>query len=156
MPDEADPPRKHYGFKEREFKRDNAPASAAPPPPTAKELAIMSGQKISSAPKPPTGAKADLPAAALAKAGDPNDVFAVLQANRAVEQQAGLNEVEIRTVKSRRRRDYVFLLIGGNLAILGAVALGGFNIMSVIFGLSGLVMFNLGLTWVMWQVMGKY
>src|SRR5690606_38609477 len=27
VPDEPDPPRKVYGFKEREFKRDNAPAT---------------------------------------------------------------------------------------------------------------------------------
>ena len=86
----------------------------------------------------------------------PNDVYGVLQTNRAVEQKHGLNEVEIKRIKSRRKRDFLILIIGGNLAIVGAVALGGFNLVSVIFGLSGLIVFSLGVTWIMWQVMNKY
>ncbi len=144
MPDEADPPRKNYGFKEREFKRDNAPGGGANP--TAKELAILAGPV----------AQHGKAALGSAKKDDPNDVYAVLEANRAVEKKSGLNEVEIREIKSRRKRDYLILMIGGNLAILGGVALGGFNIVSVIFGLAGLIMFTLSLTWIMWQVMNKY
>jgi len=146
MPDEADPPRKNYGFKERDFKRDNALKSAEPPMPTAKELAIMAGPV----------AKHGEAARGAAKADDPNDVYGVLQENRTVEKKHGLNEVEIKELKNRRKRDFLILIIGGNLAILGAVALGGFNIVSVIFGLSGLIVFSLGTTWVMWQVMNKY
>ena len=95
-------------------------------------------------------------AAGARKPDDPNDVYAVLDENRSVEKKLGLNEVEIRELKSRRRRDYWTLLIGGNLAIVGAVALSGFNLISVIFGLSGLIVFSLGATWIMWQVMDKY
>jgi hypothetical protein len=148
MPDEADPPRKVYGFKEREFKRDNAPASASPPAPTAKELAMLSTAKR---PVP-----AGQPRTAPTKTDDPNEVFNVLRANRAVEEQVGLTEMEIREIKSRRKRDYWLVLIGGNLAIVGAVAVSGFNPITAIFGLAGFIMFTLGLTWVMWQVMNKY
>jgi len=146
VPDEADPPRKNYGFKEREFKRDNPLASEAAPMPTAKELAMMAGP-VAQHGKAAAGAK---------KADDPNDVYAVLQGNRALEQKHGLDTVEIKRVKSRRKRDFLLLIIGGNLAILGAVALGGFNIVSVIFGLAGVIVFSLGTTWIMWQVMSKY
>lgn len=140
-----DPPPKAYGFKERAFQRDNAPASAAPPMPTAKELAMMAGPAGPS-PQGATGAKP----------GDPNDVFIHLQRNRAIEKQAGADKMEIREVKSRRKRDFWLLLVGGNLAIVAGVAFGGFNVISVIFGLAGLIIFSLGASWVMWQVMDKY
>ncbi len=146
MPDEPDPPRKNYGFKDRDFQRDNATSSDVPPMPTAKELAIMAGPV----------AEHGRAAAGKRKADDPNDVYAVLEKNRAVERKLGLNEVEIREIKSRRKKDYWFLIIGGNLAIVGAVALSGFNLISVIFGMSGLIVFSLGATWIMWQVMDKY
>jgi len=146
VPDEADPPRKVYGFKEREFKRAEAPTSEAAPMPTAKELAMMAGPV----------AQHGKAAAGTRKADDPNDVYAVLQENRAVENKKGLDEFEIKKIKSRRRRDWLLLLICGNLAILGAVALAGFNIISAIFGLAGAIMFSLSVTWIMWQVMNKY
>lgn len=142
-----DPPPKSYGFKERAFQRDNAPASAGPPLPTAKELATMAGPPIH---------QPGLSAAGSAKADDPNDVFVHLQRNRAIEKQAGADRMEIREIKSRRQRDFWLLLIGGNLAIVVGVAFSGFNVISVIFGLAGLVIFSLGVSWVMWQVMDKY
>lgn len=140
-----DPPQKYYGFKQRDFKRDNVPVSAAPPMPTAKELAMMAGP-VGPSPKGATGAKP----------GDPNDVFVHLQRNRAIEKQAGADRMEIREIKSRRKRDFWLLLVGGNLAIVAGVAFSGFNVISVIFGLAGLVLFSLGVSWVMWQVMDKY
>lgn len=142
-----DPPPKVYGFKERAFQRDNAPASAMPPLPTAKELATMAGPPVH---------KPGLPAVGSAKAGDPNDVFVHLQQNRAGEKQAGADQMEIRETKSRRKRDFWLLLVGGNLAIVAGVAFSGFNVISAIFGLAGLVIFSLGTSWVMWQVMDKY
>jgi hypothetical protein len=141
-----DPPRKNYGFKERDFKRDNAHPSALPPMPTAKDLAMMSG------PEPPATARAK----AAPKPGDPNDVFTVLQQNRAVEQRGGRDEIEIRKVKSRRKRDFWLMLVGGNLLIIGMVAITGFNVVSVIFGLAGIIILSLSLTWIMWQVMDRY
>lgn len=140
-----DPPRKNYGFKDREFKRENAPTGSVPPPPTAKELAMMAGPVVQS-PKGATGRKAD----------DPNDVFATLQQNRAIEQKLGADAVEVRKVKSRRKRDFWLLLIGGNLVIVGVVVVVGLNVMTVAFGFAGILIFSIGLTWIMWQVMGRY
>jgi hypothetical protein len=142
-----DPPRKVYGFKDRDFKRDNAPASAAPPPPTVKELAMMAG-----APTIDPRHKA----APTAKRDDPNDVYAVLQQNRQAAAKHGLNEVEIKKVKSRRKRDFWLIIVGGNLAIIGGVWLSGINVITVIFGLAGLILFSLSVSWIMWQVMDKY
>jgi hypothetical protein len=140
-----DPARKTYGFKMRDFKRDNVRGPGVEPLPTAKELAIMAGPVVAT-PKGATGPKA----------GDPNDVFNHLQENREKEKLTGGDTVEIRKIKSRRRRDYWLLLIGGNLALVAGVALNGFNIISAIFGLAGLIIFSLGVTWIMWQVMDRY
>jgi hypothetical protein len=142
-----DPPRKNYGFKEREFKRDNAPTS--PPPPSAKEHAISAGHVAPATKKAP-------PSGGVDRTADPNDVFAVLQHNRAKENQFGLNEVQIKKIKSRRKRDFWLMLVGGNLLIIGLVVITGFNVVSVIFGLSGIIILSLSLTWIMWQVMNKY
>lgn len=151
MPDESDPPRKHYGFKEREFKRDNALSSEVPPMPTAKELAQLATQRgPASAGNPPK------PPVAPARTADPNDVHAVLQLNRTTEKKFGRDEIEIKKVKSRRAREFWFILVGGNLAIIGAVWLSGMNVISVVFGLAGLIVFSLGLSWIMWQVMDRY
>jgi uncharacterized integral membrane protein len=140
----GDPPPKTYGFKEREFKRDNAtgPADA---PPSAKDLAMMAGPVVKS-PKGATGPKVD----------DPNDVFAALQKNRAIEKEHGLDHVEIRKVKSRRKKDYWILLIGGNLAIVATVLFAGPNVVSVLFGFAGVILFTISATWIMWQVMDRY
>ena len=145
MPDAPDPPRKVYGFKEREFKRDNAPSSKTPPAPTAQELAKLAGHHHDPRPR-----------GAQAKADDPNDVLRVLNQNRRSEQEHNLDAIEIKETKSRRKREFWLLLVGGNLFILGAVWLSGVNVITVIFGLAGLIVFSLGLSWVMWQVMDRY
>jgi hypothetical protein len=88
--------------------------------------------------------------------GAEHDVFAILQQNRSVEQRKGLGEVEIRETRSRRKRDYWLVLIGGNLLIVGLVALGRFNLISVLFGLAGVVILSLTITWIMWFVMDDY
>jgi hypothetical protein len=141
---EEEPPRKNYGFKEREFKRDNSVGRAGAPP-TAKELAMLAGPVIPT-PKGATGPKAD----------DPNDVFTTLQQNRAIERQLSGDQIEIREVKSKRLRDYWIMLIGGNLFIIGGVLLVGPNVISVMFGFGGVLIFSLSLTWIVWQVMGRY
>jgi hypothetical protein len=145
VPDESDPPRKVYGFKERDFKRDNAPSSDAAPMPTAQDLAKLAGFHHDPAARQ-----------SLAKAGDPNDVHVVLQQNRKSEQQHNLDAIEIKETKSRRKREFWLLLVGGNLFIIAGVWLSGINVMTVIFGLAGLIIFSLGLSWVMWQVMDRY
>jgi uncharacterized integral membrane protein len=141
---EEDPPRKVYGFKDREFKRDNATGPAAAPP-SAKELAMMAGPVVKS-PRGATGPKAD----------DPNDVYAAMQQNRTVEKAHGMDTIEIRKVKSRRKRDYWILMIGGNLVIVLTVLFAGPNVVSVLFGFAGVIMFSLSATWIMWQIMDRY
>jgi hypothetical protein len=140
-----DPPRKNYGFKDREFQRDNVRAPADSPPPTAKDLAMMAG--------PPT---APVKGSTGPKPTDPNDVFAVLEENRSRERQLGKDEIVIKQIKSKRRRDYLLLVVLGNLLIVALVALGGFNPISMIFGLAGIIMLSLGATWIMWFVMDRY
>jgi len=88
--------------------------------------------------------------------GAEHDVFAILQQNRSVEKQKGLNEVEIKETKSRRRRDYWLVLLGGNLLLGGVAVLGRSNAVVLVYDLAGFVIFNLGLTWVMWFVMDDY
>jgi hypothetical protein len=116
----ADPPRKNYDLKAREFVRLNA----RPGDTTGKS----------------TG----------------HDVYAMLQHNRTVEKQAGCDHVEIMAVKSRRKRDYWWSLIGGNGFIVGLVALARFNLVSLIFGLAGVVVFSLSLTWILWFLLDDY
>jgi hypothetical protein len=144
VPDEPDPPRKFYDFKEREFVRDNAPGG--PPPPSVQELAKLAG--VHHDPRPRTGGP---------KAGDPNDVYQVLARNRSAEQQHNLDAIEIRKrARSRRLVDFWVVLVGGNLAIIGSVVLLGPNVVSVLFGFGGAIIFSVGLTWIMWQVMDRY
>jgi hypothetical protein len=145
VPDEPDPPRKHYGFKEREFKRDNVDTPGQAPMPTARELAMTAGSHHNPAARKVEG-----------KADDPNDILAVLQQNRLAAKKHGLNEVEIKEIKSRRKREFWILIVGGNLAIIGAVFFSGINVITVIFGLSGLILFSVALSWIMWQVMDRY
>ena len=140
-----DPAPKNYGFKQRAFKRDNVRSSADAPMPTAKELAIMAG--------PPTPVAKD---PTRPKAGDPNDVFAVLEKNRANEHRTGKDVIVVKKVKSKRKRDYWMLLVGGNLLTVALVALGPLNPISLVFGLAGLVIISLGTTWIMWFVMDDY
>jgi hypothetical protein len=140
-----DPPRKNYGFKERDFKRDNAPSSGSAPMPTAKELAVLAGP-VTPSPK----------GATKPKAGDPNDVFAALQQNRRVEQRHGGDQIEIRKIKSKRWRDFWLLLVGGNLLIVGSVVGLGPNVVTVMFGFGGVILFSISVTWIMWQVMSRY
>ncbi len=151
MPDEPDPPRKHYGFKEREFKRDNVSLPGAERMLTAKELAVLATSKC----RPPS-ARPPAPAARPASSEDPNNVYDALATNRRASEQHGLNQVEVKHVPSRRKRDFWFVIVGGNLFIIGGVWLAGINPITVIFGLAGLIIFSLSVTWIMWQVMDRY
>ena len=59
-------------------------------------------------------------------------------------------------MRSRRKRDYWFLLVAGNLLVIAMTSLSGYNPASMIFCLGGLVLVSLGLTWIMWFVMDDY
>lgn len=86
-----------------------------------------------------------------------HDVFAMLQQNRAVEKQTGKDEIFVsKKQKSRRKRDYWLATIGFNMLIVGMVAVARFNPISLIFGLAGLIIFNLSFTWIMWFLLEDY
>jgi hypothetical protein len=146
MPDEPDPPRKNYGFKDREFKRDNAAKSAEPPLPTAKELAIMAGPV----------AKHGQAAVGKTKPDDPNDVYGVLQENRTVEKKHGLDQFEIQRIKNRRKRDYWVLMIASQGTLITLAYLGRGNPIVFVSCVAAMGALGAGITWIMWQVMNKY
>lgn len=83
------------------------------------------------------------------------DVPAILKANQNV--QAVFEEpVDCTPRRSRRKRDYWTVLMAGNALLAGAVAVLPKNPMVLVCGLSGVVLFSIGVTWVMWVVMGDY
>lgn len=82
---------------------------------------------------------------------DPNDVRTMLGGNLTAANKAGLNEVKVPTRRaSRRKRDYILALIAGNLFF------GFGTVVSPVFGGAGLILYNSGLTWVMWVVVDDY
>jgi hypothetical protein len=140
-----DPPRKSFGFKDREFKRDNTQAAGAERLPTAKELAIMAGP-VTASPKGATGPKA----------GDPNDVYNALLKNRAIEQAHGLDQIEIRKIKRRKMRDYCIIMVPTQILLGSITYLGRGNPVVFVSGLAGMVMLGVTITWIMWQLMDRY
>lgn len=85
-----------------------------------------------------------------------HDVYKILEQNQAAEQKAGINEVEIKEVKSRRRRDY-WLLMSTGLAFFGIIGwFGRHDPYVYVFAYSGAVLVAVGLTWIMWFIMGDY
>lgn len=147
MSDEAPPP--HGPLKLRHtplgFPVANPPASTPTTAPTdvaAHFCAATPAHPGVSAPPPPPAE---------------NDVHAILRDNLAAATAAGLNEVRpVVRRPSRRRRDYWLVLIGFNLLIVAFVLLPGPNVISMLFGFGGIVLFDLALTWIMWVVMDDY
>jgi hypothetical protein len=155
MPDQPEPARKVYGFKPREFERANParpsdPAHALPPAPdpgivAAEPTAIDVNDLIRA------GASVARPLGTNAAANRPNEVHAMLRENHARADAAGLNEVSLRPKRmSKRKRDFFFLLVSGNLIL----SLG--FLLQPIFAGAGVVLFNIGLVWIMWLVMDDY
>jgi hypothetical protein len=86
-----------------------------------------------------------------------HDVHALLRDNLAREQGRPINQPIVpKRKKSRRRRDFLIALIGGNLAIVLMVALVGPNPISLLYGLSGITLLSVGLTWILFFVMDDY
>jgi hypothetical protein len=83
-----------------------------------------------------------------------HDVYAMLQQNRAAEQRAEI--IEIKEVKSRRKRDYWLLLVPGTGSLALVAWLGRGNPYVLVFACSGIALLSLGLTWIMWFVMDDY
>ncbi len=158
MPEDSDPPRKFYDLKPREFEVVNAlPRQPGERPPAsavagARPEAIDVNDLIRSA----NSAGAGLAPKAVPAAG--NDVHAILRDNLARANAAGLNELAPKPRRaSRRKRHYWALMLIVNAGLLTlTLASGPKYPFTFVYGIAGLVIFNLGLWWVMWQIMEDY
>jgi hypothetical protein len=155
MPDELDPPRKYFQLKPREFETVNNPPRV-PGQTNAQEEAEAAAGRIS---VQDLIKQAKMPGAALS--GPPaqprNEVHAILQDNLTHANAAGLNQLSPKPKRrSRRKRDYWLLLLGLD-GFFAFMAFGPYaNPMTFIYGIAGIIMFTLGLTWVMWFIMEDY
>jgi hypothetical protein len=147
MPDEPEPPRKLPGFKPREFEvvnpRSDAPHHTAP-------ISIHGLFRQANSARPG--------AAPAAPPGKDNEVHALLRANVAQDAAHGFNELTpLPKRPSRRKRDYLFLVISGNL-LLGLIALASGITSPIVFAsaVGGMGLMTIGFTWVMWFVMDDY
>jgi len=146
MSEEIDPPRKFYDLKPREFERVNPPTgtpSADVPLDVRDHFIAATG----STRPPPTSAPAP----------SRNEVHDLLRTNLVHEHAAGLHEIApLPPRRSRRKLDYVLSLICGNLLIAASGVASGFNVVVTVYTFAGVVLFSVGITWVMWGVMDDY
>lgn len=142
MHDEPDPPRRYYRFKDREFERVNPPAGTVSDPGA---IDLKDLYRTANATRPGLEEK---PQAASASE---NEVHAILRENHARAEAAGLNAItKPAERKTKRFRDYLFVMLAGNLFFISNFP---FN---PVFAGAGFVLFNVGVTWIMWVVMDNY
>lgn len=82
------------------------------------------------------------------------DVSEILKENTA-NHEAG-KDWSVTERKSRRKRDYIALMILVNLLLLIPIILQPANIFVVACCVSGMVVLSGGLTWILWGVMSDY
>lgn len=186
MPDESDPPRKHYQLKPKEFESVNHPPREGAASPG------ISGTPDSGPGEADHGRidvreifrQANRPGKALQKNAsgrEENEVHAMLRENLARADAAGLNEVAPVKVFHRRKRDFIVLLILGNgfIAVVYAIELViGFQVQCLaarmpfefwnlmrsaftnpaVFALpvAGMVFFSAAVAWLMYGMMDDY
>jgi hypothetical protein len=86
-----------------------------------------------------------------------HDVYAIRHELREREKASGLDALAPAPPRvSRRKRDYWLLMAAGNAGLLSLLLLGRGNVVVLVFALAGSIIFSLGVTWVMWQIMGDY
>jgi hypothetical protein len=134
------PLRAQLQFKARPFKAVNRPSD----PPVDHHALIAAANR--GRPAPPAGAP-------LVTAQSGNEVEDILRLNREREKQAGLDQLKPAPPgPNRRRRDYLMLLISGNLVLFfGLNAIGGLALGGVVAAV-----FTVGLTWAVYGIMDKY
>ena len=163
MPDDPDPPRKFYQLKPKEFERVNAPRPGEDaPPPTAADPGPAAG--VGEAPAQRIDVR-DLTRQAAGEApllgvnapvNRANDVHEMLRDNLEHANAAGLNDVAAPAKRrSRRKRDFWLLLFAGNAPFAFFVFKGG-SVVTLLYAGSGIILFTIGLSWVMWVVMDDY
>jgi hypothetical protein len=138
------PQSRQFLFKAREFENVNQ----GPGPRVDLRDVIAAANRP---PAAPAAGPASVPATA------PNEVFDILRQNRARERDAGLDELApLPPRPNRRRRDFLILLIGGNLLFLTGFLTVPRNVVTVLFAFSGAVFYTASLVWVMYGVMSRY
>lgn len=86
-----------------------------------------------------------------------HDVYALRRQIREREQAAGLDELKpLPPRQSRRKRDYWLLMLLGNGLFGTCAIIGHSNPVVFVSGLGGVIIYSIGLTWVMWFIMGEY
>lgn len=147
-PDAPEPERRKYGLK-RADPLAQAPADAPPPPAlSVEESARLAGSHHDPKPRTHGGERMD----------DPNDVYAIRRELRAREIADDKDRIEIKDRKSRRKRDYWLVMIVLNAGFGGVLAYGILqrNVALMIYGLAGMIIASIGVTWVMWFIMSDY
>lgn len=149
MPDEDPPPRKYTLSGDRKFDVVNPPSGS---PRTSESIDLQALIRSANSPRP-TNPPVPPPSAGVPE----NDVQALLRTNEAHEAAArGPTAPLPPRPPSRRKRDYFFTLITGNLLLAAAVVISGFNVIVLAYGAAGMIVLTLGLTWTMWFVMDDY
>jgi len=119
-----------------------APSDAGPPP-KKYDLRAKEFERVNAAP-------------GTQEASAAHDVHAIRRELREREQAAGLDAVDVKNVRSRRRRDYWALLLLAD-ALLALIAWEGRgNAFVLVSAAAGLIVATIGLTWIMWFVMDDY
>jgi len=145
-PPEPETPRREFQFKPPEFERANRPVNESQ---DSAPIDVRQLYRQAGSPPPAPGA--------IAPSQADNEIHAILRANVARAEAQGLNQViPQRRRPSRRKRDFWLLFVSGNLLVVASVSGLHRNAVTLVFGLSAIVMFSLGLIWVMWVVMDDY
>jgi hypothetical protein len=155
MVDEPDPPRKHYQLKPKEFELLNDPPSAFTPQGHKPDPQIE-GQPIDVR---EIYQQAQTPGPVLQKSRVPmaNDVHAILAENLARANAAGLNTLKPKPKRrSRRTRDYFLMIVPLN-AFFGFAAFGPYaNPVTFVYGIGGMALSTVAVTWVMFFIVEDY
>ena len=85
-----------------------------------------------------------------------HDVFAWRQQEQTLVHQSGIDEIKIVRRSNRRAIDYWVTLTIGNL-LMATIGVWGQNNLFVLASCgAGILVFTVGLTWIMWGVMRRY
>jgi len=97
------------------------------------------------------------PGPSTAENNEPIDVYQMRADQQAIEHQAGTDELKpIGKSPSRRRRDFLTLLVANNALFGSLIYFGQDNPFLMGTGLAGMTIGSVGSYWVIYQIMGKY
>jgi hypothetical protein len=82
------------------------------------------------------------------------DASEILKSN--LEKQEANKEFIVTEGKSRRRRDYITLMLVVNIVLLIPILFQPTNIFVIVYCISGMILLSGGLTWIIWVVMSDY